>query len=110
MVNDKIRGYKCYVPNIIKNSPYEEVWINDFKSLLRNGIYPQCTLLKVKETGRFEEFVLKCKERLCTRAQYEIFDITRQQVKKFIINAHNLSSYNIYNNQNILLLQVLSTI
>ena len=96
IVNDNTGDFKCYVPNIIKNSPYEEAWINDFKSLLKNGIYPQCTLLKVKETGRFEEFVLKCKERLCTRAQYEIFDITRQQVKKFIINKHNLSSYNIY--------------
>ena len=96
MVNDKIRGYKCYVPNIIRNTPYEEMWIKDFNSLIDSSIYPQCTLLKVKETGRFEEFVLKCKERLCTRAQYEIFDITRHQMQKFVDNAINLSSYNSY--------------
>jgi hypothetical protein len=37
---------------------------------------PQATLVDVIEEGRFEDWVLKSKERLCSRAQLEISDIT----------------------------------
>lgn len=86
---------ECYIPDIIKSTPYEAEWIKDFTNLVANGVCPQGTLLNVTESGRFEDFVLKCKERLCTRAQYETMRITQQQVQEFnMVPAINLSAVN----------------
>ena len=84
-----------YIPALIKNTILEKEWFNDMTSLIKEGIHPQGLLVDVVETGRFEDFVLKCKERLCSRAQYEAMDVTRNQVKKFIFFAEkNLDYYN----------------
>lgn len=78
-----------YVPKIIRGSRLEEEWIGDYNILINNNIIPQGTLLDVTESGRFEDFVLKCKERLCARAQLEITEVTVDQVKKFAMNSRN---------------------
>lgn len=84
-----------YIPALIKNTILEKEWSDDMMSLFKNGIHPQGLLVDVVETGIFENFVLKCKERLCSRAQYEAMDITRNQVKKFASSADtNLDYYN----------------
>lgn len=80
MINQTI---ECYIPNMIKNTRYEEEWVNDFDKLLEEGVCPQATLMNVIETGSFEDFVLKCKERLCARAQLETAEIVRDQVYNF---------------------------
>jgi thymidylate synthase ThyX len=74
----------CYIPNLIKNdSILNEEWKNDFESLIDNGILPQGTLLTITEEGRFEDFILKCKERCCCRAQEEIRHITTKQLLRY---------------------------
>lgn len=83
-----------YVPNIIRNSRYEIEWRTDFNRLLEQGIVPQCTLIDITEEGRFENFYLKCKERLCSRAQLEIMTTTRDQVVQFAKYSANLSPDN----------------
>lgn len=84
----------CYIPDIIKSTPYETEWLEDFETLIHNGICPQSTIVSVTETGRFEDFNLKCKERLCTRAQYETMRIVQYQVEEFAAFAANLSPLN----------------
>ena len=85
---------EIYVPKIIRGSAYEIEWKNDFERLINENIIPQGTLLDVTESGRFEDFVLKCKERLCSRAQLEIMEVTREQVAKFAYNYDNLCNMN----------------
>lgn len=86
--------HTCYVPRIIRNSKFELEWINDFNSLISENITPQGMLLNICEQGRFEDFVTKCKERLCSRAQLEIMEVTRDQVCQFAIYKNNLNPVN----------------
>ena len=83
---DLTEVHESYIPKIIRGSAYEIEWKNDFETLISNKIMPQGTMLEVYESGRFEDFYLKCKERLCSRSQLEIMEITREQVVKFAQN------------------------
>lgn len=85
---------EVYVPKIIRGTRYELPWRHDFEALVSQGVMPQGTIINVCEQGRFEDFVLKAKERLCARAQLEIMEITRDQVAKFAINRSSLSLVN----------------
>lgn len=73
----------CYIPRILSISDKPEkyndmnlvdMWKNDFNELKHE--FPQCSLVPIYETGRVDDFLLKCKERLCGRAQLEIADRT----------------------------------
>ena len=83
-----------YIPKIIRGSAYEVEWTRDFHKLISNKIIPQGTLVDIVEQGRFVDFVLKCKERLCSRAQLEIMEITRDQLTRFTHYTGNLSYAN----------------
>lgn len=83
-----------YIPKIIRGSAYEVQWREDFQKLLDMQILPQATLLEVSECGRFEDFYMKCKQRLCSKSQLEITEITRDQVVKFAKYSSNLSGMN----------------
>lgn len=88
----KIEDYKFYVPKIIRGTELEQTWLDDIKSVAY--CTPQGTIVDVTEQGIFEDFVLKCKERLCGRAQLEIAVNTVNQAKKFIENKDKLCEYN----------------
>ena len=81
-----------YVPNCIRDTELEKEWVSDISSLAY--CYPQGTLLDITERGVFENFILKCKERLCGRTQLEICNVSEQYMDKFLENRHNLSSVN----------------
>lgn len=81
-----------YVPPIIKNTKYESEWLEDISSI--GDVYPQGMLVSVTEQGLFEDFALKCKERMCGRAQLEIMQVTEQVLCRFIENRNNLSRAN----------------
>lgn len=89
---DNPEEYGFYVPEILKNTPLEEVWLADIRSI--GDVYPQGILVSVTEQGLFEDFVLKSKERMCGRAQLEIMRLTEQMTEKFIENQKNLSAAN----------------
>lgn len=98
---------RCYIPKIIRNTPYEEEWIEDFKELVSKGVVPQATLLKIQESGLIKNFILKAKERLCLRAQLEICDITVEQVKIFYKNKYGINpSYEKYFNSLVNILDI----
>ena len=93
-----LRNDNIFVPEFIQNTPLEKEWRSDMSSLIDEGITPQGMLLSVTETGSFEDFVLKTKERLCSRAQLETMKITGRQMLKFYGHKDNLSN----NNRNVL--------
>lgn len=71
-----------YVPLCIRNTKYEKEWLTDINSL--SSHFPQGMLVKINERGTVENFVLKCKERLCGCAQLEIMLQTKETLDKYI--------------------------
>lgn len=89
-------GYGFYTPEIVKDAGLEDEWQEDIISVAY--CIPQGTIVRITEQGLFEDFALKCKERMCGRAQLEVMKSTTDSVKLFIDNKDNLS----YSNQKIL--------
>jgi len=83
-------GY--YIPPILRNTVYKEEWLADIESI--GEAYPQGMLVSVTEQGLFEDFVLKCKERMCGRAQLEIMQVSGQLIERFVQNKDKLSAAN----------------
>lgn len=79
----------CYIPKILRGTTLEKEWIEDFKSIA--DVYPQCTLVKFMEQGEIYWFCMKCRERLCGRAQLEIAEQTKQTLELMIKNINNIS-------------------
>lgn len=74
--------HKFYIPEIIKhNTKLVEEWNSDMESV--SHLLPQGMLFKIKESGSYEAFILKCKERLCTFAQLEINNVTKELINNY---------------------------
>ena len=71
-----------YVPKIIRDK-YDLVreWKDDMNSV---STFPQGLLVNVNETGKYEDFIMKLYERLCTAAQLEVCDITKETLTKYV--------------------------
>ena len=65
---------KVYVPPIIREANLEQEWVEDMLSVA--DCFPQGLMVNVTETGEIEDFVGKCYERCCGRAQLEIQENT----------------------------------
>lgn len=78
------REFGIYVPEIIRGTEYQILWQNHFEELAEAGIWPQGTLVEVVEQGLLEDHVLKCKERMCGRAQLEVMRVNENITKHFI--------------------------
>lgn len=81
----KVEEATYFVPPIIKNTDLEKEWLKDIKSL--GNMYPQGMLIKVNERGTVENFILKCKERLCGEAQLEIAVQTQKTLERYLENT-----------------------
>lgn len=81
-----------YIPEIIKNTELEEEWIKDINSV--KYCVPQGTMVRITEQGLFEDFALKCKERMCGRAQLEVMRRTEESVHEFIEHRDHMSYSN----------------
>lgn len=71
---------KYFVPPIIEND--EELvkeWLEDISKVK----YPQGELILINERGTYENFILKCKERLCSAAQLEIANKTQEILENY---------------------------
>ncbi len=73
---------KYYVPLIIRGTKFEKEWIKDISSLEK--YYPQGMLVKVNERGTIENFIEKCKERLCGAAQLETMQQTKAIMDRYL--------------------------
>lgn len=78
MMNQK----EYYVPPILMDDDMlVNEWLNDMNSV--RDVTPQGEIVLVNEIGKYEDFILKCKERLCTAAQLEIMRQTLEILKKY---------------------------
>lgn len=68
---DSLIDFECFVPEIL-NPELSKEWKEDIENLMDDGYYPQGMKVRIYEYGTIEAFILKCKERLCSAAQYEI--------------------------------------
>jgi hypothetical protein len=77
-----------YIPPIIGDDEnLVREWLRDINSV--GDIHPQGELVVISETGKYEDFILKCKERLCSAAQLEIADQTRLTLMKYKANTRS---------------------
>lgn len=94
--------YGFYTPDIVRDAGLENEWQSDMNKV--SYCIPQGTMVRITEQGLFEDFALKCKERMCGRAQLEIMKSTEESVMKFINNRDNLC----YSNKKLLETMTLS--
>lgn len=79
-----------YIPLIIKEDErLKEEWLKDISSLKEK--YPQGMLVNIIERGTVENFILKCKERLCGCAQLEIMLQTKEILDKYIESTKDIN-------------------
>ena len=83
---------KFYVPKIIENNEeLKKEWLEDINSL--KDLFPQGMLVKINERGTVEDFILKCKERLCGCAQLEIMLQSKEILDKYIASTKETNEY-----------------
>ena len=71
-----------FIPEIIKDDKdLVDEWYHDIDSV--NELIPQGMMVKINESGTYDNFILKCKERLCSEAQYEIMAQTKESLMKY---------------------------
>ena len=71
-----------FIPPIIRDDQMlVDEWICDMT--LVSCYTPQGELVTISESGKYEDFILKCKERLCSAAQLEIADQTKKTLSKY---------------------------
>lgn len=68
-------------PIILDDQILVDEWLNDMEYV--KDVNPQGEIVKVSEMGKYEDFVLKCKERLCSEAQLEIMLQTKENLIKY---------------------------
>ena len=69
-----------YTPPILEGELVEQ-WHGDMASVMYDC--PQGLMVMINERGTFENFLLKCKERLCGQAQFEIQQQTAQTLRDY---------------------------
>ena len=75
-----------YIPKIIRDDKtYADEWACDM--ICVKSLVPQGKMITITETGTPEDLILKAKERLCTCAQLEINDQTKQTIEEYIQNC-----------------------
>ena len=79
-----------YVPPILENDSYlKDEWLEDINKV--GWVTPQGELILISEMGKYKDFILKCKERLCSAAQVEIMHQTRDTLARYkkYLEDHN---------------------
>ena len=79
-----------YVPPILENDSYlKDEWLEDINKV--GWVIPQGEFILISEMGKYEDFILKCKERLCSAAQVEIMHQTRDTLLRYkkYLEEHN---------------------
>lgn len=71
-----------FIPPIIEDDKsLVKEWLEDLKKV--SHVNPQGELVLVSEMGTYDNFILKCKERLCSAAQLEIMLQTKKTLEKY---------------------------
>lgn len=79
---ERLKTPEYYIPPIIlDDKALVDEWLEDINKV--KEITPQGELINISEMGKYEDFILKCKERLCSSAQLEIMEQTRETLLKY---------------------------
>lgn len=79
---ERLNDKRYFVPPIIKDDKVLVTeWLNDLNSV--RNVTPQGEIILINETGTYDNFILKCKERLCSAAQLEIMLQTKETLLKY---------------------------
>ncbi len=79
---EMLKDKEYFIPPIIADDKMlVDEWLGDMQ-IVKN-VNPQGELVGINETGKYEDFILKCKERLCSSAQLEIMLQTKQTLLKY---------------------------
>lgn len=71
-----------FIPPIIADDQMlVDEWLGDMQIV--SHVTPQGEMVKIYEQGKYEDFILKCKERLCSAAQLEIMLQTKESLAKY---------------------------
>ncbi len=71
-----------FVPPILEDSEQlVKEWLTDIQSV--KEAYPQGQLVLIRENGLYEKFIEKCEERLCSAAQLEIMNQTKETMQRY---------------------------
>lgn len=85
ILTSSLNASMYFTPPIIEDTDLEDEWIHDMASLSK--YFPQGRMVFVNERGTVENFVLKCKERLCGCAQLEIAMQTKDTLEEYLENT-----------------------
>lgn len=72
-----------YIPRILCGTDFYAKWLSDMESL---DYIPQGKLITTRECGTLDKFVIKAKERLCSRVQLEVLDVTYTAIRKMAMS------------------------
>lgn len=76
--------FSFFVPELIKkDDKTRREYLDDMALVAEN--YPQGMLVAINERGTPEDFILKCNERLCGAAQWEICDRTEITLFRYLV-------------------------
>lgn len=79
---ERLDTKEYYIPPIIEDDDLlVEEWLSDMNIV--KDVTPQGELVRISEMGKYDDFILKCKERLCSAAQLEIMQQTRNTLLKY---------------------------
>ena len=79
---ERLNDKRYFVPPIIKDDKVLVTeWLNDLNSV--RNVTPQGEIILINETGTYDNFILKCKERLCSAAQLEIMLQAKETLLKY---------------------------
>lgn len=81
-----ILNLRPFIPPIIVDPVLLDEWRRDFKSVTKEGDIPQGSLIKIQESGSYEELIMKAQERLCGNAQLEIMEKTKEILVAYLFS------------------------
>lgn len=85
------KNIKFFVPLIVEIFEKDAEWLRDISSIAE--LYPQGILVRVNERGTKEAFLLKCTERLCGKAQWEIMENTAELYDRYMDSIGEQEKY-----------------
>lgn len=89
MVLSEAGEFGFVVPELVKTYGLTDEWLSDIKSVAY--CVPQGTIVRIREQAKIYDFALKCKERMCGRAQLETMKRVEETIRNFINNSYNLT-------------------
>ena len=78
-------------PILLDDQKLVDEWLNDINSI--SDVIPQGQLILISEEGPYDNFILKCKERLCSSAQLVIMSQTKKTLLKYKDELENSNDY-----------------